>query len=203
MKEFVSPWGWPDELKSWSWPGQEGKTMQVHVYTRSKLVKLELNGKVIGEQAVDGEKSITATFEVPYAPGTLVARCYDGDKEIASQTLKTVGDPAAIRLTADRATIKADPNDLAYVMAEVVDADGNVIPWADSTTISFQISGAGTLAGVANGNPKDMASFKQPVRKTYMGACLLIARTGREKGTITIIATAEGLKDGKTEVVVQ
>ena len=86
MREFVGPWGWPDELKSWSWPGHEGEKMQVHVYTRSKLVKLELNGKMIGEQTVDGEKSITATFTVPYEPGTLVARCFDNGKETASRS---------------------------------------------------------------------------------------------------------------------
>ena len=44
MKEVIAPWGFPDELKSWTWPGQEGKKIQVHVYTKSKEVKLELNG---------------------------------------------------------------------------------------------------------------------------------------------------------------
>ena len=53
-REVVSRWGFPDELKSWNWTGHEGEKMQVHVYTRSELVKLELNGKPVGEQAVDG-----------------------------------------------------------------------------------------------------------------------------------------------------
>jgi len=203
MKEFVSPWGWPDELKSWSWPGQEGKKMQVHVYTRSKLVKLELNGKLIGAQSVDGEKSITATFEVPYEPGTLVARCFDDGKETASQTIKTVGEPTAIRLAADRGIIRADRNDLAYIMTEVVDKDGNVIPWADDVTINFEISGQGELAGVGNGNPSDMASFQQPVRKTYMGTCLAIVRPVSTPGKIIIKANAAGLKEGTVEVTVQ
>ena len=81
--------------------------------------------------------------------------------------------------------------------------EGNVVPWADSINVAIQITGAGKLAGVANGNPKDMASFQQPVRKTYMGACLLIARPGREKGAITVTARAEGLKDGVTSVLVK
>ncbi|MDO9339888.1 MAG: glycoside hydrolase family 2 TIM barrel-domain containing protein, partial [Bacteroidales bacterium] len=76
-REVVSRWGFPNELKSWNWEGHEGEKMQVNVYTRSKLVKLELNGKPGGEQAVDDSKSITATFEVPYEPGTLTARCFD------------------------------------------------------------------------------------------------------------------------------
>jgi beta-galactosidase len=44
-KELVSPWGFPDELKSWNWQGHEGEKIQVHVYTRSKSVRLELNGR--------------------------------------------------------------------------------------------------------------------------------------------------------------
>jgi len=201
MKEIVSPWGWPDELKSWSWPGHEKEKLQVHVYTRSKLVKLELNGKVMGEQAVDGENSITATFEVPYEAGTLVARCFDNGKETASQILKTVGKPEAIRLTADRSMIRASKNDLAYIKTEVIDADGNVIPYADDVKVKFEISGEGKLAGTGNGNPKDMASFQQPERKTFQGVCLAIVRPKTIPGKINIKATSEGLKEDNLEVI--
>lgn len=203
MKEVVSPWGWPDELKSWSWAGHEKEKMQVHVYTRSKLVKLELNGKVIGEQAVDGENAITATFEVPYEAGTLTARCYDNGKETASQTLKTVGAPAAVRLIVDRAIIKASRNDLAYVNAEVVDAEGNVIPYADDVTIQFEISGPGEIAGVASGSPTEMSSFKQPHKKTFMGKCLAIVRPNDAHGKIILKAKAEGLKESSVEIITQ
>jgi len=203
MKEIVSPWGWPDELKSWSWPGHEKEKLQVHVYTRSKLVKLELNGKVIGEQVVDGENSITATFEVTYEPGTLVARCYDNGKEVASQTLKTAGAPAAIRLTADRSVIRASRNDLAYIKTEVVDVDGNVIPYADDVKVKFEISGQGKLSGVGNGSPTDLASFQQPERKTFQGVCLAIVRPETTPGKINIKVTAEGLKAGNLEVTVK
>jgi beta-galactosidase len=195
IKEIVSPWGWPDELKSWSWPGHEGEKMMVNVYTRSNLVKLELNGKLVGEQVVDGEKSITATFVIPYEPGTLIARCFNNGTETASQTLITAGKPQSIRLTADRSEIKADPNDLAYVMAEVVDADGNTIPWADDILINFEITGTGKLAGVGNGNPEDMSSFQRPRKKTFHGICLAIIRPEATPGRINIRATAEGLKD--------
>ena len=123
-REVTSSWGFPDELKSWNWSGHEGEKMQVHVYTRSHQVRLELNGKIVGEQNLDPGKSITATFEVPYEPGTLIARCYDSGRETASQTLKTTGKPKAVRLIADRTRIRADRNDLAYVRAEIIDSEG-------------------------------------------------------------------------------
>jgi beta-galactosidase len=194
--EIASPWGFPDELKSWTWPGHENEKLQIHVYTRSKLVRLELNGKVVGEQKVDGESSITATFEVPYVAGTLTARCFDGKgTEIASETIKTTGEPATIRLVADRSEIRADRNDLSYVMVEILDAEGNLVTNADEVLVSFEISGSGEIAGVGNGSPDDMSSFQQPRKKSWQGKCLAIIRPRGDAGIITLKATAEGLKE--------
>ncbi len=201
--EIVSPWGFPDELKSWSWEGHEGEKMQVHVYTRSKLVKLELNGKMIGEQAVDDSKSITATFEVPYEAGTLTARCFDNDMETASETIKTVGKPAVIKLTADRSAIKASRNDLSYVMVEILDAEGNVVPFADDVLVHFEISGNGEIAGVGSGSPTDMSSFQQPRKKSWQGRCLAIVRPKGEAGKILLTAKSDGLTDGMVEIITE
>ncbi len=194
-REVTSRWGFPDELKSWNWSGHEGEKFQIHVYTRSQQVKLELNGKVVGEQKVDQEKSITATFEVPYESGKLVAHCYDNGKETASQTLETTGKPAAVRLIPDRARIKADRNDLSYVRAEIIDSKGNIVPDADDIVVNFEVTGNGKLAGVGSGNPKDMSSFQQPKKTAYQGICLVIIRPETTPGRISVIATADGLKE--------
>jgi beta-galactosidase len=199
-KELTSMWGFPDELKSWSWTGHEGEKLQVHVYTRSQLVKLELNGKIVGEQNVDENKSITATFEVPYEAGTLTARCFDNGRETSSQSIKTVGKPAAIRMIADRTNIKANKNDLSYIMTEIIDADGNVIPYADDIIVNFEISGNGEIAGVGNGNPVDLSSFQQPRKKTFQGKCLVIIHPEVTPGKIIIKAKSEGLKECSLEI---
>lgn len=201
MKEFVSPWGWPDELKSWSWDGHQGEKMLVHVYTRSKLVKLELNGNPVGEQEVDDSKSITATFEIPYEPGTLTARSFDNGIETATETISTVGKPSAIRLIADRSAIRADRNDLSYVIAEIVDNEGNVIPNADNILVNFEISGNGEIAGVGSGSPSDMSSFQKPRKKSWQGRCLAIVRPKGEDGKIVLTARAEGLKEAVAEII--
>jgi beta-galactosidase len=199
-KELTSMWGFPDELKSWSWTGHEGEKMQVHVYTRSQLVKLELNGKIVGEQNIDENKSITASFEVPYEAGTLTARCFDNGRETSSQSIKTVGKPAAIRMIADRTKIKANKNDLSYIMTEIIDADGNVIPYADDIIVNFEISGNGEIAGVGNGNPVDLSSFQQPGKKTFQGKCLVIIHPKVTPGKIIIKARSEGLKECSLEI---
>lgn len=194
-REVTSNWGFPDELKSWNWAGHEGEKFQVHVYTRSQHVELELNGKIVGKQDVDQGESITATFEVSYEPGTLIARCYDNGRETAIQALKTTDEPAAVRLIADRTKIRADRNDLSYVGAEIVDSEGNIVPDADGIMVNFEVSGAGKVAGVGSGNPIDMSSFQQPGKKTYQGICLAIIRPGTTPGRIKVRATAEGLKE--------
>jgi len=199
-KELIATWGFPEELKSWTWPGQEGKKLQVHVYTRSKVVKLELNGKIIAEQTVpDG--SITATFEIDYQPGILIAKGYDEGKQTCSNTLKTVSRPAGIRLVADRSKINADPNDLSYVSVEIIDAKGNVVPNVDDLDVSYQLLGNATIVGAGNGNAADMSSFQQNHKKVYQGRGMVIIRSNGTPGKIILKARANGITDGSTEIV--
>lgn len=202
MFEFISWWGWPDVHHSWTWPEEEGKKLNVVVYTRCQLVKLELNSKVIAEQKVP-ENSITVTFDVPYQSGTLIARGYDNGKEVASRTLKTAGAPVAVKLKADRNIIKANRDDLSYVSVEIVDKEGNVVPNAEDIEIQFSISGNAEIAGVGNGNPIDVSSFQQPRKKVFHGKALAIIRSKEETGTIVLRANAKGLKEGSVKILIK
>ena len=198
--EVPGSWGFPDELKSWNWPGHEGEKFQVHVYTRSQRVRLELDDRIVGEQDLDPEKSITAEFSVPYKSGKLVARCFDNGRETASQTLETTGKPMAVRLIADRTRIKADRNDLVYVRAEIIDSAGNIVPDADDIMVTFKVEGNGEVAGVGSGNPRDMSSFQQPMKKSWQGICLVIVRPKTTPGKIYLKATAEGLREASLTI---
>lgn len=200
MREAIATWGFPEELKSWNWPGQEGKKMQVHVYSRSKVVKLELNGKVIAEQTVP-EGSVTAVFDVVYQPGTLVAKGFDNGKKTCEIILTTTGKPEGIRLVADRTTINADLNDLSYVNVEIIDAKGNVVPNVDDLEVTYQLTGNATIAGVGNGNVADMSSFQQNKKKVYQGRGLVIVKPNGVAGKITIKASATGLKTASVDII--
>jgi beta-galactosidase len=193
LTEALSWWGWPDESQSWNWPGQEGRLLQVSVYTRCERVRLELNGKVIGEEPASAETKLTARFDVPYAPGELRAVGLNDGKVIAQTTLKTSGPPKKLKLTADRAKIRADRNDLSFVTVEVVDANGQRVPNAE-IPVRFSVSGVGQLAAQGSGSPNEPASFQAPVRKTFQGHCLAILRPGGGAGQITLRAEADGLE---------
>jgi beta-galactosidase len=198
-KEITGFYDFPDEMKSWTWPGHEKDTLQVRVFTRSQSVKLELNGKLIATQNLE-KGSIVAKFNVPYIVGQLVARCYDGDKEVASQALTTAGKPVAIRLKADRQTIKASKNDLAFIAVEIIDEAGNIVPNIDDKLIKYQIIGDGSIVGVGNGNPRDMSSFQKPEKKVFQGRGLIIVRSDGKAGKIAVKAMSEYLKNGQLTI---
>ena len=199
ITEKVSGWGWPNESQSWNWPEQDGKPLQISVYSRCEKVRLELNGKIIGEQTISESSKLTAKFEIPYAPGELRALGLNHGKVIAQTTLKTSGPPNKLKLTADRTTIRADRNDLSYVTVEVVDAGGRRVPNAE-IPVRFSIEGAGELAAQASGSPNDPASFRDPFRKTFQGRCLAILRPTTGAGDITLRAEAEGLESASLTV---
>ena len=192
--EKISYWGWPEEWQNWNWAGNEGTMMDVRVFTRCPAVRLELNGKIIGEKIVNDSTKLIATFKVPYQPGVLKAVGLENGIEVTSKTIATTGKPARIKLTPDRAVIASSRNDLSYVKVEITDEFGNTIPDA-SNLVKFTISGDGELAGTGSACPNCMASFKKPEVKTFRGVALAILRpsTGNKPGTIVLKAEAEGL----------
>lgn len=198
-KEIVSFWGWPDEWKNWNWEGNEGKPLQVAIYTRCDEVRLELNGKVVGEKKVTEKDSIKVFFNVPYQPGELVATGFRNGKEVARQVLKTAGKPAKIRLTVEEPSVPAGIENLAYFNVEILDENNQLVPDA-GIPVDFEISGNATLQAVGNGNPTDMKSFQQPHVKTFRGRCQIILRLTENPGEITVKATSAGLLAGRATI---
>jgi beta-galactosidase len=200
--EKISDWGWPDELPGWTWPGEEGKALQVAVYSRCEAVRLELNGKEIATKTLGADSKMTARFEVPYAPGELRAIGLSGGKEVASQKLRTAGPPQRLRLIADRSPIHADRNDLCYVTVEVTDAAGMLVPTA-ALPVRFAVSGAGELAAVGSANPRKPESFQALTRTTFQGRCLAILRPKGSAGVIQLRAEADGLNSATVSIRVK
>jgi beta-galactosidase len=189
-------WAVYPTLESWTWPGQEGKTMQVEVYAGTEKVRLYLNGKMVGEKDTGVEQERRAIFDVAYAPGVLKAVGVNGGREVVTQVLETVGSPARVELKADRSTLRADGGDLAYVMVDAVDGQGRLEPNADGE-VTFSISGPGTIMAVGNGDGTDTAAYQGTQRKLFHGRALVVVRATREAGTIRVKAESGGMKAGE------
>ena len=170
---------WPT-WESWNWPGWEGKTIDVEVYTKAPEVTLYLNDKEIGRKKVDRSTEFKAVFSVPYESGTLRAEA--GGKSV---TLSTAGEPAKIRLTADKSILTADGQDLAYVTLEVVDSKGRVCPDAAIPCEAF-VQGQGRLMAFATADLKDREPKTSSHVTTWKGRALLVVRSGKSKGKVQV-----------------
>jgi beta-galactosidase len=192
-KEYIGLWGWSDELRSWTWPGMEGTPLTVRVYTRGDKVTVLLNGKELESKTLTEKDSLKAEFTVPYAPGELQAVAYKDGVMIGSIAFTTADKANKLVLRSDRTTLKKTRDDLSYVMVQVVDEDGRLVPDA-VISVSVIIMGAGELAALGNANPKDVASFLQPRRNTFHGECLLVVRPTGKQGLVEVKAEALGLE---------
>jgi beta-galactosidase len=203
-------------LPHWNWEGREGQTIPVMAYSNAEEVELFLNGKSLGkkkrfsdewEMPVGHNVSDTGKFvskyrliwEVPYQPGTLRTVAYSGGKQVAEQEVRTAGAPFRIKLAADRSVIHADGDDLSYLTVRIEDKDGNLCPLADNL-IHFNVTGAGEIAGVDNGNAATIEPFHADHRKAFSGMALLILRSHSHPGKINVVATGDGLAQAQIDI---
>ena len=170
---------WPT-YESWTWKGWEGKPVEVEVYTHQPKVKLYLNDQLIGTKEVNRNTEYKAVFTVPYQKGTLRAEA--GEESV---TLKTAGEPARLKLTPDRTVMRADGQSLTYIIVEVVDQDGNLVPEAE-IPCEATVKGAGKLLAFASANLKDEEPYPSVHSKTWKGRAMLVVRSSQKKGTVNV-----------------
>ena len=166
---------WPT-WESWNWPSWEGKPIDVEVYTKESEVTLYLNDKPIGTKAVSQSTEYKAVFTVPYEAGTLRAEA--GGKRA---TLSTAGEPARLRLTADRSVMTAGGQDLSFITVEIIDREGHVCPNA-AIPCEAIVKGQGTLLSFASADLKDREPYTSPCVTTWKGRALLVVRSSQKKG---------------------
>lgn len=195
---------WPT-WESWNWPGHEGKPITVEVCTKAAAVSLYLNNRFVERKTVDRSTRYQALFTLPYQPGTLRAVATDELGNVtATATLSTAGAPAAISLTPDRQTIAADGQDLAFIVMEVVDRDGHVVPDA-AVEAEVRVSGQGTLLAAASANLQDVEPVTSARVTTWHGRAIIVVRSQPKAGQIVVTARAlfDKLPTGRTKVKIK
>ncbi|WP_320773660.1 glycoside hydrolase family 2 TIM barrel-domain containing protein [Streptomyces sp. CRN 30] len=137
-------------------------------------------------------------WKVPYEPGELKAVARRDGRTVATDVLRTAGEPYAVRLTPDRKSLAADGRSLVFVTADVVDRRGTVVPGAEHL-ITFGVAG-GSLAGLDNGRQESAERYQATTRTAFHGKALAIVRSGTRAGTLTVTARADGLRTGTAAV---
>jgi beta-galactosidase len=118
--------------------------------------------------------------------------------------IETAGKPEAVRLSVDRARIAADGDDLAYVTAQLVDAQGRpTYARKDDRRLVFKVRGAGVLAGVGNGDPVALESFQSGARSTFHGRAVAVLRAVRAPGSAVVDVTGPDLPPTSVTIAVE
>lgn len=180
-------------------PGQE---IDVLIYSNARDVELFLNGKSIGSHVMELETSqdMRAHFKVPFEPGVLRVVGHFADGSECSEVLHTPADPAAVVLTSDKETLLADGRDIAFVEISTVDVNG--IPVGNARNrIRVEVSGAGRLVGLDNGDSTDYDSYKGDNRRLFSGKLLAMIESTLQPGEITVRAYSEGLENAELRLV--
>ncbi|HEY0053838.1 MAG TPA: glycoside hydrolase family 2 TIM barrel-domain containing protein [Pedobacter sp.] len=194
-----SKWHWEDVLPDWNWEGYEGKVLNIVTYSSCDEVELFVNNKSQGKKKNSTENKYRLTWPVAYSAGEIEAIGYNKGKKVSTQILKTAKKPALIKLKASKNTLTANKQDLVYVEVDITDLEGNVAPKADNL-INFEINGAGEIIAVGNANPLSLESLQEKNIKAFKGKCLVVIKSTKQAGDVTLKATADGLKSSEITI---
>ncbi len=184
----------------WNW--KPGQTIDIWAYySGADEVELYVNGKSLGVKRKTGDE-LHVMWRTTFEPGDIKAVSRIDGKIVLTQERKTADAPAKLVLKADRSTIAADGKDLSFVTIQVVDKNGIPVPDAHNI-IKFEVSGAGTLAGVDNGWQTDLSSLKGSEKRAFNGLCLAILQSNGKAGNIQLKATSNGIEGAVIKVIVE
>ena len=197
------------------WTRTPGEPLNLTVYTNADEVELIINGKSHGIKQNDRSNPKVRNQihwdKFNYEPGFIEAVARKNGKVVARHREETAGEAVALRLVPDNATWRADGIDLQHVRVEAVDKRGRVVPTAHadvhfslvatpSTKGAVAEDRVATLVAVSSGDHYSDELTQANHRRLFDGRCMAILRAGRTPSTVTLVATADGLKAGKLKM---
>jgi beta-galactosidase len=190
--------GWVDAEKPGihiigHWNYRPGVTKDIYVVSTADKVELKVNGRSIGF-GTQSYRFLYTFNNIEWKTGIISATGYDSKgKQICSAQIITAGKPIALRLKlVPRPTpMMADGHDVALIEVEAVDERGMRNPIA-LDMVHFNLNGpAEWRGGMAQGPGNYILSKDLPLE---CGVNRVLVRSLTTPGSITIEATAEGLK---------
>ena len=165
-------------LPHWTWPGREGESTPVHVYTSGDEAELFVNGVSEGRKR-RGKYEYRFVWEnVCYAPGEVRVQSWRNGKPWAKDVVKTASEPVKIERTERKF------GRITFVTFALKDKNGTLCPNADKT-LSFRTREGTRLLSLCNGDPSSREDFKGFSMRTFHGL-LVAAVEGPAEGLILI-----------------
>lgn len=183
------------------WDFNEGQMIDVRVCSNAPKIELELNGKSVGVQEIDQKhgQEIGGNWKIPFEHGELKAIAYDENNQvIATDSKKSFGDAKTICLTPDKEVFYANGTDLMFIEITMKDKDGHPVENA-TNRVNVNVTGAGRLVGLDNGDSTDYDQYKGVSRRLFSGKLMAIVASTFESGTFEIEVTSIGLEKQRVE----
>lgn len=177
------------------WDFNEGQIIDVRVCSNAPRIELKLNGVTIGTYDIDHKngKQLVGWWKVPYQEGVLEAIAYDENGNIiATDVKRSFKDAKRICLKPDKEVMVADGRDLIFVEITVEDENGNMVENANNR-VFVNVTGAGRLIGLDNGDSTDFDQYKGLSRRLFNGKLMAIIAASLEPGNIIVEVTSKGL----------
>lgn len=181
------------------WDFNPGQTIDVRVATNAPKVKLYLNDKQIGERLINHQKDydIIPSWQIAYEPGELKAIAYDEhNQEIGRSIRHSFLDAKKIRLNPDKTELIADRKDLIFVAITTEDQNGHPVENA-TNRVTVNVTGAGRLVGLDNGDSTDYDQYKGLSRRLFSGKAMAIIQATGEEGLINIEVQSKDLESAR------
>ena len=180
---YKSHWR-PDEptahiLPHWTWPGREGETTPVHVYSSGDEAELFVNGVSQGRRRRGKYEYRFRWDDVRYEPGVVWVKTWKDGKPWAEDIVKTAGEP----VRAER--FERRFGRLAFVTFALVDKDGTLCPNADRA-IAFEVRPGTRLVSLCNGDATSREDFRGTSMRTFHGY-LVAAVEGPSEGLVATL----------------
>ena len=166
-------WMFKDNISSWTWKGFEGTTANVDVYSSGDEVELFLNDKSLGRKPAGRENHFTASYEVPYEPGTLKAVAYQKDRKLGEYVLSTAKSVTKLKVC----RVTENERNIAYIKIWLVDDNGTINSQeAEKRLLHASVVGNGVLEGFGTANPSSEEDYFSDSVTTFDGSALAAVR---------------------------
>jgi len=166
-------WMFKDNISSWTWKGFEGTTANVDVYSSGDEVELFLNDKLLGRKPVGRENHFTASYEVPYEPGTLKAVAYQKDRKLGEYELSTAKSVTKLKVC----RVTENERNIAYIKIWLLDDNGTINSQeAEKRLLHASVVGNGVLEGFGTANPSSEEDYFSDSVTTFDGSALAAVR---------------------------
>ena len=141
-----------------------------------------------------GKDNLISTEECRfgYYPRTVTACGNVEGTTIAKEELLPFGDSSSICITCDKEEMRACSDDIIFAEINTLDEEGAEVKNA-CDRVFVEVTGAGRLVGLDNGDSTDLDSYKGTSRRLFNGKLLAMIAPGSEDGDVTLKVTAKGL----------